>query len=415
MMTWWQNAFLGVSDGRLTLAGRDAAELADREGTPLFVYGRTRIRENFDRLAAAFAALDGLETRICYAMKANPHSGILRFVRGLGAWVDAVSPGEVEAARKAGFPASRILFTGTSVGVADLRRVFREDGITINIDAPEQIEILREVRREFPGRRKIRASLRWNPGSGRGFTAGVVTAGRRSTDGTPIKFGIEPSKLDTAFTAASAAGFQPVGLHQHLGSGWTAEDYRSVASSVDRMVRKAADLEKTGIRLEFLDFGGGFGPRYHPNQGVFPVEAYAERIGRRMKEAGLHVKTIAVEPGKFLVGDAGVLLLRINYVKESFGQIFACVDGGTFTSVPRPAIYPGAYHEILNATRLAEPRRTRVTVAGNLCETGDVFAKSRPLPTPRRGDVLAVLCAGAYCRSMASRFNLREIPREILV
>ncbi len=134
-----------------------------------------------------------------------------------------------------------------------------------------------------------------------------------------------------------------------------------------------------------------------------------------MTEAGLDVRAVAVEPGKFMIADAGVLLLGVQYVKKSFGNLFACVDGGTFNSVPRPAIYPEAHHEIVNASRTDGRPRTAVTVAGNLCETGDVFAKDRVMPAPKKGDILAVLSAGAYCRSMASNFNLREIPREIIL
>jgi diaminopimelate decarboxylase len=167
--------------------------------------------------------------------------------------------------------------------------------------------------------------------------------------------------------------------------------------------------------LEFLDFGGGFGPRYLRNRGVFPVEDYIAYLTATVAQAGLSVKALAIEPGKYMVGDAGALLLGVEYVKESYGNIFACVDGGTFNTVPRPAIYLQAHHEIVNASRIDGPHRARVTVAGNLCETGDVFGRERSMPLPESGDILAVLCAGAYCRSMASHYNLREIPREILI
>ncbi len=210
-------------------------------------------------------------------------------------------------------------------------------------------------------------------------------------------------------------GFRPVGLHQHLGSGWVREDIGMVRTAVDRMVRKAREVEKAGFPLEFLDFGGGFGPRYLRSRGVFPVEDYIAYLTKAVARAGLSVRALALEPGKYLVGDAGVLLLGVEYVKESYGNIFACVDGGTFNTVPRPAIYLTAHHEIVNAVRVDGPHKARVTVAGNLCETGDVFGRERSMPLPVSGDVLAVLCAGAYCRSMASHFNLRQIPREVLI
>lgn len=413
-MNWWETGFVAVEANRLKVAGRDAAELAGRYGTPLYVYGKDRILELYARLDDAFARHTGRETRICYAMKANPHKGILRLLRSRGAWIDAVSPCEVETALKAGFPAERILYTGTSVSRTDLRFVFGIEGLTVNIDAAEQLAVMGEVKREFPDR-AIRVSVRWNPGIGRGFHAKAITAGRRSSDGTPIKFGVEAGKVLPVFAKARKMGFKPVGLHQHLGSGWVREDFGMVRTAVDRIVRKAREIEKAGFPLEFLDFGGGFGPRYLKSRDVFPVEDYIAYLTKAVDRAGLAVGALALEPGKYLVGDAGVLLLGVEYVKESYGNIFACVDGGTFNTVPRPAIYLTAHHEIVNAVRVDGPHKARVTVAGNLCETGDVFGRERSMPLPESGDVLAVLCAGAYCRSMASHFNLRQIPREVLV
>jgi diaminopimelate decarboxylase len=188
-----------------------------------------------------------------------------------------------------------------------------------------------------------------------------------------------------------------------------------VREAVDRMIRLAARLERDGVKLQFLDFGGGIGPRYHRGQTLLPVDKYAAHIIRRIVGAGLGIRSIAVEPGKYLAAEAGILLVRVEYLKTSFGQLFACVNAGTYTSLPRPAIYAGAHHEILNCERLASRTTVPVTVAGNLCETGDVFGRNVPLPEPRKGDILAILHAGAYARSMASNFNLREIPREILV
>ncbi len=412
---WWENEFISTRGGRLLLAGRGAAGIAAENGTPLFVYGGSRILANLRTLEEGFPARSRYTPEICFAMKANPHPGILRILAGRGICIDAVSPAEVRAALEAGFPAERIMYTGTSVGAADLEQAFAVDGLIVNIDAAEQVDIMAAVRRRRFRGKKIRVSVRWNPGIGGGFNAKVITSGARSTDGTPIKFGVENGRLAGVFAAARKAGFSPIGLHQHLGSGWTGRDYPKAREAVHRMVNTAIELRRKGFGLEFLDFGGGFNPRYSGAQRTFPVKKYFSEIVRSVSEAGLDIRAIAVEPGKFLIADAGVLLLGVNYVKKSCGNIFACVDGGTFTSVPRPAIYPEARHEIVNAMRVDGAPRTRITVAGNLCETGDIFAKDRPMPLPRRGDILAVLCAGAYCRSMASNFNLRDIPREIIL
>jgi len=412
---WWENEFIKVRKRGLFLGGRSAEKIAERYGTPLLIYSRPQITANYETLLRIFSRTSRLPLRVCYAMKANPHREILRLLRRHGAWIDAVSPREVEAALRAGFSARRILFTGTSLSPADLRRVFRIDGLTINIDALEQLELMQELKnKEFRGKR-VRVSVRWNPGIGRGFNPRAITAGARSTDGTPIKFGVEKGKVLTVLEKASSAGFIPVGLHQHLGSGWVDDDYEVVSAAVDRIIAMAGRAEKEGFPLEFLDFGGGFGPRYQERQRVFPLARYAAHIARRVAEAGLGIEAIAVEPGKYLVADAGVLLLGVQYLKESYGLLFACVNSGTYNSLPRPAIYPQARHHIVHCGRVYDRKMKPVTVAGNLCETGDVFGKEIPMPVPQRGDILAVLDAGAYGRSMASNFNLRDIPREVFV
>jgi len=414
-MPWWENDFLSVRNNRVRLAGVDASALAEKHGTPIYVYGRDAITAKFRALQGLLSEQTPMKSRICYAMKANPHAGILKTLKDEGAWIDAVSPNEVRTAMKAGFPASRVLYTGTSVSTADLNAVFGIDGLTVNIDAAEQLELMREVRdRSFRGKR-VRVSVRWNPGTGRGFSPKAVTAGERASDGTPIKFGVEEKKVTDVFMRAREAGFLPVGLHQHLGSGWVREDFTSVRRAVDGIIRKAEELEGLGFCLEFLDFGGGFGPKYFRNQSLFPVPDYIRYVCESVRKADLKIKAVAIEPGKYLVGDSGVLLLRVEYVKESYGNIFACVNGGTFNTVPRPAIYMQARHEIVNCLEVNASRKAKVTVAGHLCETGDVFGKERPMPLPRRGGLLAVLCAGGYCRSMASNYNLREIPKEILI
>jgi diaminopimelate decarboxylase len=272
-----------------------------------------------------------------------------------------------------------------------------------------------KIKKESFRKKKIRVSVRWNPGIGIGFHPRVITAGKRSSDGTPIKFGVEEKKVLPVFAEARRLGFTPVGLHQHLGSGWVADDFEMVVDAVERMIRMARVLARSGFDLEFLDFGGGFGPRYSDKQSLFPLNRYVKAVFQKTADAKLSVGAVILEPGKYLVGNAGAVLLRVEYVKESYGNLFVCVNGGTYNTVPRPAIYLQAHHEIVNGSRIRGQRRKKVTIAGNLCETGDVFGKERLIPVPESGDIIAVLHTGAYCMSMASEFNLREIPREILI
>ena len=414
-MAWWENKFLHNKRGKLHIGGMEASRIADEHGTPLFVYSKKQILSNLQSLLQFFPSNLSVRIRICYAMKANAHPRLLQILKREGVWIDAVSPEEVERARELGFPGEKILFTGTSVSTKDLGRVFSQDGVTVTIDACEQLDLMKEVKEQNFKHKTIKVALRWNPGIGIGFSPKTVTAGMKSPDGTPVKFGIAEGKVIPTLAKASEYGFLPVGLHQHLGSGWIAEDFDTVKLAVTKMIRKAQEAQKHGFNLEFLDFGGGFGPRYSKDQKVFPLERYLKYITKKVVQSGLEIKAIAFEPGKYLVGDAGILLLNVLYTKESYGNLFACVDGGTFTSVPRPALYPQARHPIINCSRLDAEKKAKVTVAGNLCETGDVFGQEIAMPQPKRGDILAVLIAGAYCRSMASRFNLRDIPKEIIV
>lgn len=412
---WWENNFLKCEDRKLYTGDREATELTEEFGTPIFLYSRDQILSNFQTLLDAFRSHSSLDIRIHYAMKANPNVEILKILKEAGAWIDAVSPEEVSRALKGGFKGRQILFTGTSLSTEDLQSVFEHEDVIVNIDAEEQLELMKETKDSGYRDKKIKVSIRWNPGIGSGFNPKVVTAGERAPDGTPIKFGVEEKRVNPVFKKAAEYGFIPLGLHQHLGSGWVKEDYEAVRYAVDNMIEKAIELQNEGFNLEFLDFGGGFGPRYTEDQEAFPLKEYTEHICRRISQSRLDIKAIAIEPGKYLVGDAGILLLRVEYVKESFGNLFACVNAGTFNTVPRPAIYTQAQHPIINCSNLKSEARTKITVAGNICETGDVFGKEILLPPTKRGDILAVLCAGAYCYSMASTFNLREIPREIFV
>jgi len=415
-MYWWENESLKVKKNKLFLENQAAETIAREYGTPLYVYSRKQVLRNLQVLKEAFAsARPELEIRIAYAMKANPHLGLLKTLLKEGCWIDAVSPGEVETAIKAGFPENRIMFTGTSLSPEDFERVLKHPGVTINIDAFEQILLLAEARRKLRSRKPVRVSVRWNPGLGRGFSSKTITAGDRSSDGTPIKFGVEDSRVLETFNKLKKLGFQPVGLHQHLGSGWTEEDFPVAIKAVDRMIKKTRELKQAGFNLEFLDFGGGFGPKYRADQRLFPLAEYAAYILDKVEGSKLDLKAIAVEPGKYLVANAGVLLVTVEYVKKSYRNLFACVNAGTYNTVPRPAIYEEAYHEIVNASCVSSSQKTKITVAGHLCETGDVFGVERLMPRPKRGQIMAALLAGAYCHSMASHFNLREIPKEILL
>jgi diaminopimelate decarboxylase len=250
---------------------------------------------------------------------------------------------------------------------------------------------------------------------GRGFHSKAVTAGAAASDGTPIKFGITEDKIFSAFQKATDLGFIPVCLHQHLGSGWTKTDFEIIKKAVSKMVDTAKKLQDKGFPLDFINFGGGFGPRYSESGEAFPIPEYIHFINEKIKQSSLVLKALAVEPGKYLAADAGVFLMRVEYIKRNYGHLFACVNAGTFNSVPRPAIYSTAFHPIINCSRISTTELESQTIAGNLCESGDVFGINIKLPVPEEGDLLGMLLTGAYCRSMASRYNARDIPQEIVL
>lgn len=414
-MTWWENRFLRVKRNILYLGDRPANEVAEANGTPLFVYSKEQIRNNYRKMLRVMQSRTHREPRICYALKANSHPEVLRTLFEEGAWIDAVSPGEVVLARNAGFPASRILFTGTSLSLEDMRKVICQKGVLFNIDAVPQLAMMQEARDRWFKHKPIRMAVRMNSGVGKGFSPKTTTGGVTASDGTPIKFGIEKDQVLSVFKTASEIGINPVGLHQHIGSGWGHQDLDLAREAVDIQISVASELQSQGFLLEFLDFGGGFRQRFSQEQGEFPMQDYLSYIDQKITEARLNIKAVVLEPGQSLVGNAGVLLLRVEYIKKVYGNLFACVNSGTLTSVPRPAIYPNAYHQIVHCSCVSSPHLQTLSVAGNLCETGDLFGKNIPLSLPERGDILAVLNAGAYCRSMASSYNVRDFPQEIIV
>jgi len=400
---WWEIPnHLDVRNNELFIAGIKATGLAQRHKTPLYAYNGNRIVENLNRLKSAFESA-GAKPRIHYAIKANSHLAVLQILARQGAWADTVSVNEAKLALKAGFPREKILFTGTSVSNADITELMAL-GIRVNIDSFSQMARMKEL--GFKGE----VSIRWNPGEGAGHHEHTITAGKF------IKFGIPENKIESAFMQAKAKGFKLVGLHQHIGSGWLGKDVNIFLETVSKTIAVAEKAEGLiGKKLEFVDFGGGPGIPYSQGQPAFPLEKYAKGISEKMKASSLKAE-IAIEPGRYIVGDAGVLLVEVNTVEEKNVPIIGVNSG--FTHLIRPAFY-GAHHEIILCGNVGGKERNKFMVAGNLCETSDVFNESkhelRELPLPKEGSILAILNAGAYGYSMASNYNSRLKPACVLL
>lgn len=402
---WWEEAkHLEVVENQLQISGRRAADLARRYGTPLYVYNGDKILNNYRQIRDALARHT---EKFCihYAVKANAHVQILKLLGQEGAHADCVSPVECRLALRAGIAKEKILFTGTSVSNRDLLDLV-ELGVRINIDSLSQLRRLAKISKA------PEISIRWNPGegSGAGLHSHTITAGKF------IKFGIPEQRLLEAFREAKGLGMNVAGLHQHIGSGWLGDDVQVFLKSVRRTLEAARQAESIlGHALEFIDFGGGPGIRYRAEQSPFPIEEYARGLVEAARTAGFQA-TVAIEPGRFIVGESGILLLEINTVEEKNVSVIG-VDGG-FNTLVRPAFY-GAHHEMVICNQVEGKEQRAFMVAGNLCESSDVFNESkkelRTLPLPREGDILALLCAGAYGFEMGSSYNGRPHPAQVIL
>lgn len=386
----------------LYVDGVSATALAERFGTPLYVISEKRIRDNYNRL---YKALSGnyQQIRIYYAAKANANLSVLEILGAEGAYVDAVSTGEVALALKAGFPAERILFTGTSVRNDELKFLV-DSNVTINVDSLSQLDRL--LRIAVPSL----LSVRVNPEIGAGHHSHVITAGKQS------KFGVWEEDALKAYSIAKKAGVQRFGIHMHVGSGIL--DVEPYVLALENLLNIAKRVnEQVGVAFEFIDVGGGLGVPYKPEEKELDLTLFSDIMlalfKRRIAEYGFGRPIFCVEPGRYLVCDASVLLTSVNTVKTTPFRKFVGVDAG-FNTLVRPAMY-GSYHPVIVANKLNSPEEETVDVVGPICESGDVLARDRLLPKIAEGDLLAVLNAGAYGFAMSSQYNARPRAAEVIV
>ncbi|MSR74271.1 MAG: diaminopimelate decarboxylase [Planctomycetes bacterium] len=368
------------------------AELLARYGSPLYVYDAAVLDA---ALAAARTAFAGCSAR--YALKANANAVLLRRIAATGFGADAVSPLEVRAALAAGFAREAVSYTGHASSREELAAVSHA-GVEITLDSIEGLRRLADV---APG---SACGLRINTGIGAGHHRNVVTGGAAS------KFGVPLEDLAAAMTEAQRCGLRIIGLHQHVGSGiLTAQP---LIDAAEMLLRAATPWAQ---RLKWLDFGGGFGIPYRSEEAALDLGAVVSGIRERAaiwckgNETSLELR---FQPGRILVGACGTLLVRVIEVKSSLSALWVATDSGSHHLL-RPMLY-GAYHRIENLSH-PDAAPTLVNVTGVLCESGDVLAHERSLPLPREGDILAIRDVGAYGFAMASTYNLRPRPAEVLL
>ncbi len=393
-----------VRENRLFLGGVEATRLVEEYSSPLYVYEEEVIRKRARELRGAIAF--GRKT-IKYSCKANTNIEILKIIREEGIGIDAVSPGEIHAALQAGFTPDQILFTANNVSPEEID--FAVDrGVLVNVDS---ISGLRALGQRHPD---IGVCVRINPNVGAGHHDHVITGGPES------KFGIEYDRVDEIIRTASSFGLTIRGVHQHIGSGVLDSDTFIMA------MRVLLDVAMRFDDLEFVDFGGGIGVPYRKDESRIDISVLGGKITEefeRFCEAYGKKPTLLIEPGRYLVAESGFLLATVMSVKEGHRHRFVGLNTG-FNHLVRPAFY-GSYHEILHASNAggngADREFVLQTIAGNLCESGDTFTRNehgiadRLLPPFSEGDVVCICNAGAYGYTMASQYNSRPRPAEVLV
>lgn len=383
-------------DGRLFAEDVDLAAVAAAHGTPCYVYSRAAIEQRWRAFDRAFA---GREHLVCYAVKANANLAVLNVLARLGAGFDIVSAGELERVLSAGGDPGKIVFSGVGKSVAELRRALAVGIRGFNVESEMELERLNAIAGEA-GRRAV-VALRVNPDVDAGTHPYIATGLKEN------KFGIDIQDAPRVYARAAALPHLEVaGIACHIGSQLTA--LAPFVAALERVLSLAERLAAQGIAIRHLDLGGGLGIRYRDETPPEPADyaaALLAGLGQRPYE-------LLLEPGRAIVGDAGVLLTRVEYLKHTAHKNFAIVDGA-MNDLLRPALY-GAWQEILPLRNGRQGETQRYDVVGPVCETGDFLGKDRALNLAP-GDVLAVRSAGAYGFAMSSNYNARPRAAEVMV
>ena len=384
-------------EGALHCDGVPLADLAARHGTPLYVYSAGTIAARYRAVDDAFRSYPHA---MHYALKANSTLAIVRLLRGLGALADANSGGEIEVALRAGFIPPQIVFTGVGKTDAELTQAIDLGVKTINAESAGELERIERIGAERQTRARV--ALRVNP------NIDAKSHPHISTGLKTNKFGIAIGDVrELCRSVRGRAGLDVVGLHIHVGSQIL--DLEPLRRAAQALVKLAAELREDGITIDHLDLGGGLGISYEGKPAP-TAEDYAGALLPIVRESGL---AIILEPGRAIVGPAGALVSRVVDVKpQPGGKQFVILDAG-MTELIRPMLY-GAFHRIEPVD--GQPRPEVVCdVVGPLCESSDTLGTDRLLPEPRVGDLMAVLDAGAYASVMASNYNRRPMPAEVMV
>jgi len=390
----------------------DLTRIAKEFGTPTYIYSAETIVNHYTRLDAALAPLDHL---ICYAVKANSNRAILNLLVQARAGFDIVSGGELFRVLAAGGDPARCTFAGVGKSGGEIEYALERGVYSFNIESEAELELIQLIARA----KKVRApiALRVNP------DVDPRTHQYISTGSQENKFGIALDRVSAVYECASRmSNIEIVGVQMHIGSQIT--DAKPFASAIEKLAPLVRDL-KSRHAIKFLSIGGGMGIIYrralesgsgkwwqeHGGEpSAFSVRNYADAVVPPLRELDI---PILVEPGRFLIGNAGVLLTRVRYIKQTGNKKFAIVDAG-MNDLIRPALYQ-SYHQIVPVKQMKSERKRKIDIVGPVCESGDFLALDREMPELHEGDLLAIMSAGAYGFVMASNYNSRPLPAEALV
>jgi len=372
-------------------------DLSRKFGTPLYVYSYRTLIDHFVKLENAFKSIRPL---VCYSLKANSNLAILKALVDKGAGLDIVSGGELFRAIRAGCPARKIVYASVGKTAAEIEEAIRRGILFFNVESISELENINRIARRL--NKATRVAIRINPDvepkTHKFITTGILTN----------KFGIDfQSARQILLMRKGFSHLRITGIHIHIGSQIT--ESAPFVAAISKVVHFIKGLEKKGIKLEYLNIGGGLGIIYDKETPQTAAK-FARKVLPLLKRVKLK---IILEPGRFIVGNAGILVTKVLYIKETPKKKFVIVDAG-MNDLIRPALY-NAYHKILLLTTNDQRLTTKYDIVGPICESADFFAKDRMMPKVQEGDYLAIMGAGAYGFSMSSNYNSRCRAEEILV
>jgi diaminopimelate decarboxylase len=404
---WLSNRDLEYRDGILYFANLNTLELAEEFGTPIYIINEQMIRKRYRELKNTLNS-KYKRNKIHYAVKSNSNLSVLKILVSEGSFFDCSSTGEIYTCLKSGISPDQIIYTGNMFTNDDFEFAVDKE-ILINLDSYSQLIRLAKIY-ERKAKEKIVISFRFNPEFGAGHHPHTITAGKK------IKFGILEDQMIKVYNKARALGFKKFGIHQHIGSGIiNAQDYQKPTEKFIKIIKELA--KDLSVQFEFVDFGGGLGIPYHPEENQIDLNKYSEVVINPFKDlvenGEIGEPFLFIEPGRYISAESGILLTQINTIKNNGYKLFAGIDAG-FNTLIRPTLY-GSYHHILVCNEKNKEKLLNYEIVGPICESGDVLGKERELPILNEGDYLVIIDVGAYGFSMSSPYNSRPRPAEILI